>query len=180
MFFYTLRFYKGRPSNLVVNIKLERISRKEQIFKRKFLFYRNFDILVWIEVPYTLANRLGTIVTRRSTVLNSFDVSGWYCQWCGSGWPSQYSYSLRTGRPGDRIPVGGETRRTRPERPYDPLRLLYYWYRFPFPDVKLPGRDVQPSTPCSAEIKTRVELYLCSPSGPSWPVLGWTLSLPLP
>ena len=34
--------------------------------------------------------------------------------------------------------------------------------------------------PSSAEVKERVELYICSPSGPSWPVLGWTLPLPLP
>ena len=34
-------------------------------------------------------------------------------------------------------------------------------------------------TPSSAEVKERVELYLFSHSG-SWPVLGWTLSLPLP
>ena len=25
---------------------------------------------------------------------------------------------------------------------------------------------------CSAEVKERVELYLYSPSGPSWPVIG--------
>jgi hypothetical protein len=31
-----------------------------------------------------------------------------------------------------------------------------------------------------AEVKERVQLYLYSPSGPSWPVLGWTLHLPLP
>jgi len=30
------------------------------------------------------------------------------------------------------------------------------------------------STPSSAEVEGRVELYI-SPSGPSWPVLGWTL-----
>jgi len=36
-----------------------------------------------------------------------------------------------------------------------------------------------PSTPSSTEIKERVELYLSSPSGPSWPVLGWTSPLPL-
>jgi len=35
-------------------------------------------------------------------------------------------------------------------------------------------------TPVSAEVKERVELYLYSPSGPSWPVLGWVLHLPLP
>jgi hypothetical protein len=34
-----------------------------------------------------------------------------------------------------------------------------------------------PPTPSGAEVKERVELYLYSPSGPSWPVLGWTLHL---
>ena len=32
-------------------------------------------------------------------------------------------------------------------------------------------------TPFSAEVKERLELYLYSPSGPSWPVLGWILPL---
>jgi hypothetical protein len=41
------------------------------------------------------------------------------------------------------------------------------------------GRGVaMTTTPSSAEVKGRVELYLYSPSGPSWPVLGWTLPLP--
>jgi len=30
----------------------------------------------------------------------------------------------------------------------------------------------------SVEVKERVELYLCSPSGPSWPIPVWTLPLP--
>jgi hypothetical protein len=33
-----------------------------------------------------------------------------------------------------------------------------------------------PPTPSRAEAKERVELYIYSPSGPSWPVLGWNLS----
>jgi hypothetical protein len=41
-----------------------------------------------------------------------------------------------------------------------------------FPRVKRPGRDVDHSPPSSAEVKERVELYLYSPSGPSWPVIG--------
>jgi hypothetical protein len=40
-----------------------------------------------------------------------------------------------------------------------------------FPGVKRPGRGVEP-TPSSAMVKERVELYLYSPSGPSWTVLG--------
>jgi hypothetical protein len=39
------------------------------------------------------------------------------------------------------------------------------------PRVKRPGRGVDHPPPYSAEVKERVELYICSPSGPSWPVL---------
>jgi hypothetical protein len=38
-----------------------------------------------------------------------------------------------------------------------------------FPGIKRPGHGV--------EVKERVGLCLYSPSGPSWPVLGWTLPL---
>jgi len=38
--------------------------------------------------------------------------------------------------------------------------------------VKRPRRGVEYPSPCSAEVKERVELYLYSPSTPSWPVLG--------
>jgi hypothetical protein len=41
-----------------------------------------------------------------------------------------------------------------------------------FPGVKQPGRGVDHPSSSSAEAKERVELYLYSPSGLSWPVLG--------
>jgi hypothetical protein len=41
---------------------------------------------------------------------------------------------------------------------------------------KVAGAWRQPQPPPSAEVKERVELYLYSHSGPSWPVLGRTLS----
>jgi len=44
-----------------------------------------------------------------------------------------------------------------------------------FLGVRLPGRGVDHAPPSSAEFKERVELYLYSPFGPSWLVLGWTL-----
>ena len=47
-----------------------------------------------------------------------------------------------------------------------------------FPGAKRPGRGVDHPLSSSAEVKERVELYLYSPSEPSWPVLGWTLPLP--
>jgi len=39
-----------------------------------------------------------------------------------------------------------------------------------FPEVKGPGCDVDHPSPPSAEVKERVELYICFPSGPSWPI----------
>jgi hypothetical protein len=48
-----------------------------------------------------------------------------------------------------------------------------------FPGVKVAGAWRWPPTPSNAEVKERVELYLYFSSGPSWPVLGWTLRLPL-
>jgi hypothetical protein len=39
------------------------------------------------------------------------------------------------------------------------------------PGVKRPGRGVNYPSPSSAEVKERVELNLCSSSGPLWPVI---------
>ena len=41
-----------------------------------------------------------------------------------------------------------------------------------FPGVKWSGRGVDHPFPPSAEVKERVALYLYSPLGPSYPVLG--------
>jgi hypothetical protein len=50
-----------------------------------------------------------------------------------------------------------------------------------FPGGKAAGSWHSPPPPPSAQIKERVELYLYSHSGPSWPVLERTLTfLPLP
>ena len=46
-----------------------------------------------------------------------------------------------------------------------------------FPGVKRPVRGVDHPPRSSAEVEERVELYICPPSGPSWPGLGRTLPL---
>jgi hypothetical protein len=67
---------------------------------------------------------------------------------------------------------GGEILHTRPDRPWGPPNLLYNGYRFSFPGLKRPGRGIGHPPPSRVGVKERVELYLYSPSGPSWPVLG--------
>jgi hypothetical protein len=75
-------------------------------------------------------------------------------------------------------PGGGKIFRSRPYRLWGPPSLLYNGYRVSFQGVNRPGRGVDHPPPSSARVKERVELYLYSPSGPSWPVLGRTLRLP--
>jgi len=48
-----------------------------------------------------------------------------------------------------------------------------------FPGVKRPGSGAELPPSSSAEVKDRVQLYLYFLSGPSWPVKGQNLTLPL-
>jgi hypothetical protein len=51
-------------------------------------------------------------------------------------------------------------------------RLMHNGYWVSFPGVKRPVSDVNQQPRISAEVKERVELYLYSPSGLPWPVVG--------
>ena len=64
----------------------------------------------------------------------------------------------------------GDIFHNRPDRPWSAPNLIYNGYRF-FPGVKAAGSWRSPLAPSNAEVKERVELYLYSPSGTSWPVL---------
>ena len=79
-------------------------------------------------------------------------------------------------RSGDRIPVGGEIFRTRQDRSWSTPSLLYNGNRI-FPGGKAARAWRWPPIPSRAEVKERIELYLYSTSGPSWPVIGWTVPL---
>ena len=64
----------------------------------------------------------------------------------------------------------------RPSSPaLGPTQPPIQWVPGLFPVVNRWGRGVNHQLPSSAEVKVRVELYLRSRSGPSWPVLGRTL-----
>jgi hypothetical protein len=106
-------------------------------------------------------------------------------------WKNSYDYYILRGRgspvgiatgyglddPRDRILVGSEISRTSPDRPWGRPSLLYNGYRV-FPGGKeWLGRGIDHPLPYSAEVKERVKVYLYSPSGPSWLLLGWTLTI---
>ena len=74
----------------------------------------------------------------------------------------------------------GENFRTCPDGLWGPPNLLYGGYCISLPGVKRPRRGAYHPPPPSAKVKERLELYFHFPSGHSRPVLGWTLSLPLP
>jgi hypothetical protein len=64
--------------------------------------------------------------------------------------------------------------------PDQPNMLPIQWVPGLSQGVKQTRRGVDHPPPSSANVQQRVELCIYSPSGPSWPVLGWTLHLPLP
>jgi hypothetical protein len=61
-----------------------------------------------------------------------------------------------------------------------PIQPVVQWAPDLFPESKQAGHCVNNPPQSSPKVKERVELYLYFPSGPSWPVLGWSSPLPLP
>ena len=82
-----------------------------------------------------------------------------------------HSDSLRAGRSGDRIPEGtrfSASAQTVPGAHPASCTMV----TGSFPGVKQSGRGVDHPFPSRAEVEGRVELYIYSPSGPSWTVRG--------
>ena len=86
---------------------------------------------------------------------------------------SRYSESLRTGRSGERILVGARFSSPVQTGP-GAHPTSYTMATGSFPGVKRPGRGVNHPPISSAEVKERIQLYICSPFGPSWLVVRWT------
>jgi hypothetical protein len=88
--------------------------------------------------------------------------------------PDYHTRIFRVGRPGDGNPVEA-TCSAFVQTGHETHPSSYAMGCGYFPGVKRPGSGVNHQSPCNAEVKERVELYLCCPSGPTWPVLGRTL-----
>jgi hypothetical protein len=82
--------------------------------------------------------------------------------------------SLRTGRSGDRIPVGASFSAPLQNSP-GVHSSSCKMSTGSFPGIKRPGHGFDNPPQTSAEVKERVELCLYYPSGSSWPVPGCTL-----
>jgi hypothetical protein len=91
----------------------------------------------------------------------------------------RYSDSLHAGRSGDRIPVGATFSASVQTGPGAHPASYTMGTGSLYRGVKRPGSGVDHPPSSSARVKERVELYLYSPSGPSWAVLGRALPLPL-
>ena len=101
--------------------------------------------------------------------------SYYYYYW---GWDSSVVIATRCGLDGQGIESRWWREFTHPSRPaLGPTQPPKQWIPAFFPGGEGVGRwDSQP-TPWDAEVKERVQLYLLSLSGPSWPVLRGNLPL---
>jgi hypothetical protein len=97
-----------------------------------------------------------------------------------STFPTQRRYSnlLRAGWSGDQIPLGARFSAPVQNGP-GAHPASYTMGTGSFLGVKWLGRGTDYPPPSCAKVEGRTEVYICSPSGPSWPVLGWPLPLPL-
>jgi hypothetical protein len=83
-------------------------------------------------------------------------------QWLATGW------TVRGLNPG-----GGKIFQTHPDQPWGPPSLSYTVGTMSFPGVgQQMGCVTDHPYPSSVKVKERIKLYIYSPSGPSWLVLG--------
>ena len=89
------------------------------------------------------------------------------------GWDNSVSIAIHYGMDG--LGIEPQWRRDFPHlsRPaVGPTQPPVEWVLGLFTGVKRPGHGVDHPSPSSTKVKERVNLYLYSPTGPSWPVLG--------
>ena len=137
-------------------------------------WYKNETLFIWQE---TLFARIAFIENSNHKCNACFRVRYYhyyYYYYYGPEQISRNSDLLRAGRSEDRILEGA--RFSAPV--YTGPGALSASYTM-VPEVKRSGHGIDHPHSSKAEVKERVELYIYSPFGPSWSVLGWTLPLVL-
>jgi hypothetical protein len=112
-------------------------------------------------------------------VSDALPVGVWNWAQMSRGRDSSVGIATRYGLDGPGIESrwGARFFRTSPDRPlWGPPSLLYDGYRVFHRGVKRPGRGADHPPPSMCRGHERVELYLYSHSGPSWPVIGRTFT----
>ena len=84
-----------------------------------------------------------------------------------SVWRIPTGWTVRGSNPG-----AGDIFRNHPDRTWRPHSLILYNEKLVIPGGKASEAWRLAPTPSNAEVKERIALYLYSPSGPSWLVLG--------
>ena len=131
-------------------LKLQALYFWSKLFDTEIITFFRYMSLLWAQ--------------RITNLHNEQETCSFMCRRDISVLVSRYSDSLRAGRSGNRIPVGGEIFSTRPERAWRPPSPLYCTMDIgSFPGVKWPGRGVDHPPSSSAEVKGRVELCLYPP-----------------
>jgi hypothetical protein len=101
-----------------------------------------------------------------------FKFSSAYILTSGPGWRSQYCDSIQAGWSGNRILVGaGFSAPVQSGPGAHPASFTMGTGSLSW--GKVARAWLTPPSPFCTKVKEKVELYLYSRSGPSWPVLGW-------
>jgi hypothetical protein len=133
-----------------------------------------YDIFISCNWVATRWQQYSTHLHTNSTQNNTIDTKQYTEQHNSQLLLSRYSDWLRAGRSGDRIPVG--TRFSAPVQTGPGAHPASSTMGTGSSGGKAARAWRWPPTPSSSEVKERVELYIYSPCGSSWPVVGCTLA----
>ena len=146
-------------------MRMDEIARISVLADKQTYYQRNQKY-----VQYMKDREVNGMIILKWILIKEIDWTSMEQNRGGSEWRSRYSDLLRPGRYGDRIPVGAIFSVT-VQTGLGAHTASYTMGTGSFLGVRRPGSGVEHPPPSSSEVKERVDLYLYSSSGASWPVL---------